>query len=334
MDPWQASAPAAWPWLALLGLAIGTLQGFFGVGGGWLTTPALNMLGLPITEAIGTGFAVTACSAVFGSVRHHRLGNLDLRLAAIVGLSGMLGIEAAKGFVLALDRQGMAQTAIGGAYIALLWGVGLSIVLEQVRGRTAGAQAGSATSAQAEPTTRLAGRLQAIHLPPNVRLVIVPLRLSIWVLAAVGLLVGLVSGALGVGGGFILVPLLIYGLGISTRVAVASSLASIVLSATYGAATYASAGRLNLVAAGLVFAGALVGVQLGAQATVAAPVRAMRVLLGAALLLAGLAVVLHEFRYQTVSLVVMFSTAFGMTAVILGFLVRGRPKGPTALAQR
>jgi uncharacterized membrane protein YfcA len=321
-----------WPVLVLLGLSIGALQGFFGVGGGWLTTPALNVLGFPIVYAIGTDLAFTATSAMVGSARHYRLGNLDIRLALALGTSGMLGVEMARRVVLGLEQVGMAELAIRGAYIALLAGVGGSIVLEYVRGRRRHIGPEASVSPEAEPTTRLARRFQNLATPPRLPLTSVPLTYSIWVLAGLGLLVGSVSGLLGVGGGFIMVPMLVYVLGLPTRVAVASSLFSIVLSGTYGAFAYGAAGRVNLGVAALLFAGAIIGVQVGALATLRAPARAMRVLLGATLLLAAAAVVLQQLQIRTVSLAIMFITALAMTAAILGYFVRGRFPRPTTPA--
>lgn len=324
-----ANTNLPWPVLVLLGLAIGTLQGFFGVGGGWLTTPSLNILGFPMVFAIGTDLAFTAASALVGSTRHYRLGNLEVRLAAVLGLSGMAGVEVARRGVLALESSGAADTYIRLVYIALLWGVGGSILLEHWRGRARHGVARASAQAEVEPKTRLAERVQAIRLPPSVRLAHVPTPISLWVLAWIGICVGLVSGTLGVGGGFIMVPVLVYVLGLPTRVAVASSLFSIVISAAYGAVSYGMVGRVEPAAAGLLFAGAVVGVQFGALATVHAPGKAMRVLLGATLALAGVAVFLQQVGVGLGSMAVMFTTGLGMTAAILGLLVRSRLQGST-----
>lgn len=328
-----AGAQIGWHWLVLLGFSVGTLQGFFGVGGGWLSTPSLNILGFPIVYAIGSDLAFTAGSAAVGSLRHHRLGNLDPVLSTVLGLSGMFGLEAARTLVLHLERVGLAELFVRALYVLLLWGVGLSVVLEYVRGRIGKVGAEVRARPEAEPSTRLSRQIQGLRLAPLLRLRRASISISFWVLSLVGVSVGAAAGLLGVGGGFILVPVLVYVLGVPTRVAVASSLFSIVLTAGYGAVSYGLAGKVELVAAGLLFAGAAVGVQLGALATVHAPGRSMRVLLGVTLLLAGLAVVLQMLQLAAASTVVMFSTAFAMTAVIVGFLLRGYIRPPTTNQQ-
>ncbi|MBI4492360.1 MAG: sulfite exporter TauE/SafE family protein [Chloroflexi bacterium] len=319
----HAGVSLAWPWLLLIGLSVGVLVGFFGVGGGWLTTPSLNILGFPIVYAIGTGLAYVTGSAVVGASRHYRLGNLDPRLALVLGLSGMAGLEIARRLVFLLEGSGLAGTSVRLAYLLLLWGVGLSIVLEYARSRPGHAGSSPKAGADTEPSTRLSRRIQALRLPPTLYLASAPAGLSLWVLVAVGLGVGVVAGFLGAGGGFIIVPALVYLLGIATRAAVASSLASVVLTAGYGALSYGLAGRVEPLAAGIMFVGAALGSQFGAMATVYAPSQSLRLLLGITLLLAGVAVLLQELGLPLASMAVLFGTAFAMTAAILGFLVRG-----------
>lgn len=318
-----AGVTIPWPLLVLLGLLVGTLQGFFGVGGGWLTTPALNILGFPIVYAIGTDLSYTFATGMVGSWRHHRLGNLDTRLASVLGLTGMAGMEAARRLVFFLDERGLAESAVRGTYILLLLGVGLGVLLGSVRGRGRGPTESQASSTT-EPASSLSRYIRALSAPPLVRASGGSISVSFWALAAMGGLVGLLAGFLGTGGGFVMVPMLIYLVGLPTREAVAASLFSIALTNGFGTLTYGLAGRVELLAAALMFAGSIVGAQLGATATVYVRGQSLQVLLGVTLMAAGVAVALRQLELSAASAVVMFLTASAMTGVILTLLARAQ----------
>lgn len=324
-----ADVYVSWPLLLLLGLCVGTMMGFFGVGGGWLSTPSLNILGFPMLYAIGTGLAYVTGSAIMGTVRHYRLGNLDLRLAGVLGISGVAGTEVARRTVFLLEEMELAESYIRIAYVVLLFGVGLSIAIEYLRGRRPAAGTAQKPGAQGEPATVLSRRVQGLRLPPYIRLTLAPVEISLWVLAIAGFGVGMVAGFMGVGGGFIMVPMMVYVLGVPTRVAVGSSLFSIVLTSSYGALSYGASGRVEVLAAFLLFLGATVGAQMGATATLYVTGKSLRVLLAASLLLAGLAVALQHLGLGNASMGLMFGTALALTATIFGLLVKGLRRAAT-----
>lgn len=312
-----ADVHVAWPVLLLLGAVVGTLQGFFGVGGGWLTTPALNILGFPIIYAIGTDLAYTVATAIIGTVRHHRLGNLDVRLALVLGISGMVGIELARRLIFFLDEQHLADTYVRVLYILLLAGVGIAIVVGHYRRLKADSGNPHGSPAGTEPTTRLSGFIQGLALRPVVWFPRASVTLSLWVVAALGWCVGLLAGVLGTGGGFVNVPAMVHVMGLASRVAVAASLFSITLTNSYGTLSYGVAGKVELLAAALMFLGSIVGVQLGATATVYVRGRNLQLLLAVTLILAAVAVGLRQLELQAAAGVVIFTTGAGMTATIL-----------------
>lgn len=316
-----AGVDVAWPLLVGIGFVVGVLQGFFGVGGGWLTTPALNILGFPFVYAIGTDLAFTAGAAFVGTFRHLRLGHLDVRLAAPIGIAGIVSLEAARRLVLFLESEGVAGIVLRWAYIVFLFGVGAYILWREFwRVRPPTQPAVTRGGAGAWRTFLGAG--------PRVVVLQGAMTVPLAALVAAGLLVGLLAGFLGTGGGFVLVPLLIYALKVPPAHAVAASLFSVVLATGFGALGYWSVGRVELVAAGLMFGGAFVGTQLGAIATAAAPPGRLQILLGAMLLAAGLAVTLRQATWFTLSAVVMFFCAGAMCAFILWLLWRSRRSGP------
>ena len=106
--------------LFFIGFISGIFTGFFGVGGGFFLTPALNILGLQIVYAIGTSFFSLVGKALFGAWRHLILGNIHLKLGIILGLSSIVGVEFGKKFVLYLESQNLAGTSIRATYIIIL----------------------------------------------------------------------------------------------------------------------------------------------------------------------------------------------------------------------
>ncbi|MCK4793719.1 MAG: sulfite exporter TauE/SafE family protein, partial [Desulfobacteraceae bacterium] len=106
--------------LLLLGFILGVLTGFFGLGGGWLLTPALNILGLPMVYAIGTGFFTLVGKTLYAATRHHKLGNVDIKLGIIMGISSTPGVELGKRLVFYLERVNLAGTYVRVAYMVLM----------------------------------------------------------------------------------------------------------------------------------------------------------------------------------------------------------------------
>lgn len=318
-----AGVSLPWPALVAIGLLVGILQGFFGVGGGWLTTPALNILGFPILSAIGTDLAYTCAASVVGSWRHHRLGNLHARFGAVLGVSGILGIEGARRFVWFLEGQGLADRSVRAAYILLLLGVGIGIVAGYARGKRQRSMGGET---ELRPAAAGGARLAAVALPPMVGLPGTSAAVSLWLLGGVGLAVGAAAGFLGTGGGFIMVPILIYAIGLPARFAVASSLFSIAIANAYGSLAFGLDGKVELAAVALMFAGSILGTQVGATATVHVQGQHLQLLFGLTLMAAGVAVGLRQLDLPAAAAVVMFSTAAGMSGVILGLLIRARQR--------
>jgi len=280
--------------LVLLGFVVGTLSGFFGVGGAFIMTPALNILGFPIVYAIGTDLALMLGSSIVATFSHFRFGNVDIRLGIYMLLGTAAGVWSGKSLVFYLLASGDAETVIRLIYILLLLGLSTYMVYDYIA-FIARPLINAGDQEAERSSTRLSRRLQQIKLAPMVKLPLSGIsQISIWVPLGVGVLTGFLAAFLGVGGGFIRMPALIYGLGVPTTVAVGTDLFEIVFSSAIGTFLYATEGKVHLVAAMILLIGASFGVQVGSYAT--RHVRGMRVRLYFALTIffAGFSVALKQ----------------------------------------
>jgi uncharacterized membrane protein YfcA len=246
--------------LVLLGFVVGILGGFFGVGGTWIVTPGLNLLGLPVVWAVGTDLLHTTGKGIVAAFRHHRLGNVDVRMAAIMVIGSTAGIEIGGSALLYLDKIGAATDVVQIIYILILAGIGTYTLLDYRRI--------AVTHAPEERRTPLAARLQALRIPPYMRFPASGIeRVSVWVPIMIAFFSGIASGLLGVGAGFIRMPSLVYMVGLPTKVAVGTDLFEVIFSAGYGSFFYALSGDALVAVAAVMLLGASLGAQLGAFAT-------------------------------------------------------------------
>lgn len=258
-----------WPGLIILGFSVGVIGGFFGIGGGWMVTPGLNILGFPMAFAIGTDLAHMAGKSLVSTLRHARFGNVDYRLGGLMVAGTIAGFEAGAQTVMWLERIGKVDLYIRLAYLLLL-GLVASRLLKDIRAdrherRREQEHCGETVQvAEHESGER---RPPAAWIPPVVRFPRAGVRCSLWLPVLVGLMTGWLSGLMGIGGGLIRVPALIYLLGCPTHVAVGTDLFEVAISGLYGAATYTYKGRTELAAALIMLVGASAGAQIGAVAT-------------------------------------------------------------------
>jgi uncharacterized protein len=217
----------------LLGGVISVLSGFFGVGGGFILTPVLLLIGFAPLEAIATSLFFSIGTSLSGIGAHFRLKNILWKEGAVLGVSGMLATQAAKPLVLFLSEKGLDATVIPACYIVLLSYFAFTMFRQ-----------GKKTSEQSREG-----------------------RLSLAGMLLIGFSGGFVSSALGVGGGFIMVPLSIAFLGLQPRKAVGTSLFAVLLIVSTGFLSYEAAVDISYMTAILLVAGGLVGSQAGAWLT-------------------------------------------------------------------
>nr|WP_273740369.1 sulfite exporter TauE/SafE family protein [Natrinema soli] len=297
------------------GLLIGILFGFFGMGGSFLVTPALLMVGYPAPVAVGSGLAFVFGTSVIGALRHRDHGQISYTLAAVMSLGMTFGIEVGTRIVFLLADLGSADFVISVVYVGLLGAVGLSVLRDA---RTDGTDA---------RTGRVATKVQAITLPPMVSL---PggATVSVWVILVVGSGIGILSGCLGVGGGFLLLPVMVYGFGIPAAIAAGTSILQISVSGAFGTFVYAQSNAVNIPVVVALLGGSALGARIGASATRLVNEADSKGYFAVMLLSGGVAiagkqvsVVYGVEMLETVSTVLIFGTAVLVSGAIVRTLI-------------
>ncbi len=254
-------------WLAAIGFLVGALGGFFGIGGGFLAGPLMLWLGVPANFVVGTDLAHLTGSSIISAKRHRALGQVDVRLGLVMIAGTILGVEGGARLLAALQSIGALDRTISLVYIVLLLGIASFTAWESLRAMRS-VRSGNEIAHEAMGFKGFAQRLQRIHLPPMVSFPASGIEsISLWLVLGVGFLTGLLAGLLGVGGGFIRMPMLVYLLGIPTHVAVGTDLFEIVFSSAFGTLTHALKGNVDILMALVMHAGAAMGAQIGAALT-------------------------------------------------------------------
>lgn len=253
--------------LALTGFVVGVLGGFFGVGGGFLAGPIMFWMGVPINFVIGSDLAHMAGTSLVATRKHRALGHVDFRLAGLMIIGTIPGVEIGAQLIERLKDLGNIEQVIGMTYIVILTAVGLFTAWESLRAirmqRTDQLDAQEVVGIKS-----LLYRSPLLRIPPLVRLPVSGVEeISVWIVILVGLVTGTLAGLLGVGGGFLRMPLMIYVLGIPTHVAVGTDLFEIVISAGFGTITHSLKGNVDFMIAATMLTGAALGAQIGAAAT-------------------------------------------------------------------
>ena len=258
-----------WPGLVILGLSVGIIGGFFGMGGAWMVTPALNVLGLPMAFAIGTDITHMAGKSLISTMRHAKFGNVDYKLALIMVFGTVGGLEIGARNIMWLERIGKIDFYVRCGYLVLLTGIAWLVFADVLKRRNKDRAARAAGRSVDQLATGIEWykTLQQIKIPPVVNFPKAGIRCSVWLPVGVAFVTGWLAGVLGIGGGLIRMPSLIYLIGCPTHVAVGTDLFEIAVSGLYGAATYSYKGRVELWAAMIMLIGAAVGAQIGAVAT-------------------------------------------------------------------
>jgi uncharacterized membrane protein YfcA len=253
--------------LAGVGFLVGLLGGFFGVGGGFLAGPMMFLVGVPMNFVVGTDLAHMTGKSIVAARRHRVLGHVDIKLGLLMVLGTLPGVELGALIIERLEAAGNIDQVVGIAYVLILMAIGGFTAWESLRAirlvRTEQMNAKDALAFQ-----NVTQRIHLLKLPPMISLPNSGIEsISLWVVVGVSFLTGLLAGVLGVGGGFIRMPMLVYLIGAPTHVAVGTDLFEIVISAGYGTVSHGLKGNVDILMALVMQTGAAIGAQIGATAT-------------------------------------------------------------------
>ena len=267
--------------IVALGLLVGVLSGMFGVGGGFLTTPLLMFYGIPPTVAVASASTQITGASVSGAMAHLRRGGVDFKMAAVMVVGGLFGSLAGAGLFRALQATGQIDVVIGSLYVLLLGGIGGLMLKDAL------VALGYVPETTADDRPR--HNRWVASLPLRWRFYTSGLYVSPLAPLALGFVAGMLTLLLGIGGGFILIPAMIYLLGMAARVVIGTSLVMIL--AVSAAATFIHAlttQSVDIVLAALLLLGGVVGAQYGAQLTTRLKPDLLRLALGVIILLVAL----------------------------------------------
>ena len=245
----------------LLGLGgiVGVLSGMFGVGGGFLMTPLLFFIGIPPAVAVATEANQIVASSFSGALAHLKRKTVDIKMGLILLIGGLLGAGIGLIIFNYLKSLGQVDLLVKLCYVAFLGIIGSLMLIESLRAILK-TQSGSIPKRVRRPRTF------AQQLPFKMRFRTSGLYISIIPPILVGLLVGVLSAIMGVGGGFIMVPAMIYILGMPTKVVVGTSLFQIIFVTGFTTVLHATTNyTVDIALAVLLLLGGVIGAQLGSQ---------------------------------------------------------------------
>lgn len=247
--------------LLAMGAAVGFLSGMFGVGGGFLITPLLIFYNIPPSIAVATGANQVIAASFSGALAHIKRKTLDFKLGTVLLLGGMVGSTLGAYVYALLRRLGQLDLFISIFYVVFLSAVGGLMLVESVN-------ALRKTRAGIAPVMKKSGQHNWIHrLPLKMRFRTSKLFVSVIPVLVLGAAIGFLAAIMGVGGGFLMVPALIYLLKVPTNVVVGTSLFQIIFVSAYTTILHATANQtVDVVLAFCLMVGGVAGAQYGAKA--------------------------------------------------------------------
>jgi uncharacterized membrane protein YfcA len=245
-----------------LGFLVGLLSGLFGVGGGFLMTPLLIMIGIPPTVAAASDSNQIVAASASGTYAHYRLGNVDFKMGSYLLVGGVLGGTVGVQIIKVLRRMGNADFLIQITYVVILGVVGFYMFLESVESlRSTKSRQTAPSETKPSPYAFLIRRL-----PFQIDFARSGIVLSALIPVFLGGLVGLLAAIMGVGGGFIMVPVMVYFLRMPMHVVVGTSLFQVLFTCIDVTIMQAYSNHtVDLLLALLLLAGSTVGAQVGAR---------------------------------------------------------------------
>ncbi|WP_373636491.1 sulfite exporter TauE/SafE family protein [Yoonia sp. BS5-3] len=260
----------------LLGLGgiVGVLSGMFGVGGGFLMTPLLFFIGIPPAVAVATEANQIVASSFSGVLAHLKRKTVDLKMGTVLLIGGLIGSGLGIMLFNYLKSLGQVELLVQLCYVVFLGMIGTLMFIESLKAIRKASKAGGAPM----PTRR---KHNWVHnLPFKMKFRVSGLYISVIPPLLVGVLVGVLAAIMGVGGGFIMVPAMIYLLGMPTKVVVGTSLFQIIFVTAFTTMLHATTNyTVDVVLAVLLLVGGVIGAQIGTRIGVKMKAEQLRILL-------------------------------------------------------
>ena len=270
-----------WLIIVALGLGVGFLSGMFGVGGGFLMTPLLVFTGIPSTVAVATTLSHITASSMSGALAQWRKRAIDFTMAGVMFAGGIVGTVCGVWLVALMRRQGQMDLIVALTYVVMLGTIGTLMLRESL----------AALKAHRSGITisrRMVNRGWIQALPFKMRFRQSRLYISVIPPLVIGFAVGTLSAIMGIGGGFIIVPAMIYVLRMPTNVVMGTSLVQIIGVAAITTVLQATSNfAVDIILAGLLVMGGVVGAQLGVRAGARLRGEQLRLLLALVVLAVG-----------------------------------------------
>ena len=276
--------------LFFMGAAVGFLSGMFGVGGGFLITPLLIFYNIPPAVAVATGANQVIASSFSGALTHFKRGSLDVKLGSLLVIGGLIGAAIGIYVFLLLRRLGQLDLIVSLMYVIFLSTVGGLMLYESIQAMRR-ARAGQLA------TLKKPGQHNWVHkLPFKMRFRASKIYVSIIPVLVLGGGIGFLSSIMGVGGGFIMVPAMIYLLKVPTNVVIGTSLYQIVFVTAFTTVMQATTNQsVDIVLAMLLMTGGVIGAQYGTRIGQKLRGEQLRALLALLVLAVGLRLAIELF---------------------------------------
>lgn len=247
-----------------LGAAVGFLSGLFGVGGGFLLTPLLIMFGIPPTVAAATDSNQIVAASTSGTYAHWKMGNVDIKMGIYLLIGGVMGGTVGVQLIKILRATGDADFVIKITYVVMLGVIGSYMFIESLQSLR---KARFREVKQAEPSTSWFAKLNA-QLPLKTNFAKSGIEMSVIMPLVLGTMVGILAAIMGVGGGFIMVPVMVYLLRMPMHVVVGTSLFQILFTCINVTFMQAYTNHtVDFILAVILLLGSTIGAQIGAKAS-------------------------------------------------------------------
>jgi uncharacterized membrane protein YfcA len=276
--------------ILFMGLAVGFISGMFGIGGGFLMTPLLIFVGIAPAVAVASVASHVAASSFSGAISYWRRRALDPALALVLLTGGLTGTTAGVWLFTLLRAIGQLDLTIALSYLILLGAVGTMMIVESVRAIV------RARGGRPAEIRRPGSHLWIHGLPLKLRFKTSKIYVSVIPIITIGFLIGFIGAVMGIGGGFLLVPALIYLIRVPTGVVIGTSMVLTLVTMAYATIIHAATNHLvDALLALILMIGGVIGAQFGARTGQKFSGEQLRLLLGILVLAVGL-----RFAYDLV----------------------------------